>query len=273
MERAGATFWTRRRRGWTAGGLTALVLAAAVVAVEYQRIGRPDREALVLLRSPQDEARKLGAWLVAREHAPAALQYIADALDAQSETDAAVRESFVYALGRAGDPRFTEHVARVVREDPDAYVRQAAWVATARLDAARFRALAAEIPPRPDPWDQLGRACAWLELGDLRGVDTLLDAAVAEDEQQRRVVALALYRGVAPLLEAAGRWPIQYAVHEGQPWPAEVVAEVRRRAAELDLTALAADTRRHVAKAALVRRNVWRLHHTRDRLAAYLFRR
>lgn len=253
--------------------MVGLGLVAAAVAVEYRRGGRPDREALVLLRSPQDEARKLGAWLVAREHAPAALQFIAQTLDEQSETDAAVRESFVYALGRAGDPRFTEYVARVLRRDPDAYVRQAAWVAVARLDAARFRELAAEIPPRPDAWDQLGRACAWLELGDLRGLDTLLGCAVAEDEQQRRVAALALYRGVAPLLEAAGRWPIQYVVQEGQPWPAEIVAEVRRRAAELDMDALAGDTRRHMAKAALVRRNVWRLHHTRDRIAAYLFQR
>lgn len=273
MEHTSSTLLHRLWCRGAVAGLVGLLLVSTGVAVEYWRVGRHDREALALLRSSQDETRKLGAWVVARQDAPAALQFIAQTLNDRSETDAAVRESFVYALGRAGDARHSDSVAEVVRYDPDAYVRQAAWVAAARLDAARFRNLAAEITPRPDPWDQLGRACAWLEIGDLRGLETLLDAALADDEQQRRVAGMALYRGVAPLLEAAGHWPIQYVVHEGQPWPPDVVAEVRRRAAALDLDALASDTRRHVAKAALVRRNVWRLHHTRDRLAAYLFRR
>ena len=231
---------------------------------------RHDRAALRLLDSADPDARRLGASLAAREEAPQALRAIGRALALHTEPDPTVRESCVYALGRHGGPADFDVVAQVVRDDADPYVRHAAWIAAARLDPERFRALAARTAAGGDPWDRIGLACARLEVGDMSGVDDLLRWAAEGDPHQQRVASLALYRGVAPLLEAVGCWPIQYTVREGQPWPAELVAEVRRRCSGLDLRAIAADTRPHVARAAAVRRDVGRLNATRERVARFL---
>lgn len=187
------------------------------------------------------------------------------------ESDPDVREAYVYALGRSAATGYFSVIAGVVRGDPHPYVRQTAWLAAARLDAERFRALAAELPPGDDPWDRIGLAAAWVELGDPRGTPDLLRWAVEGDAQQRRTASLALYRGVAPLLEAVGRWPLSQPVVEGESWSPELVAEIARRCAGLDLAALAADTRPHVRRAALVRRNVSRLNAARARLTRLLW--
>lgn len=234
---------------------------------------RADRAALQLLQSRASESRQAGAWLAAREHTPRAWAYVARALEQRQEPDPGVREAYVYALGRSGEGSFFDTVSDVVQTDPGAYVRQAAWLAAARIDPERFRALPASVTPSDDPWDRIGRAAGWLEIGDLRGVDELLHWAVAGDAEQRRVADLALYRTVAPALEAAGRWPIEFTVREGELWPPALVAEVQSRCRGTDLQAIADDTCPHVQRAAPVRRNVARLDDARAHLTRWLFTR
>lgn len=241
--------------------------------------GRTDRAALVQLQSRDPAVRRRGAQLAAGVETPGAWRYMAALLSgggvesgaAPSEPDPDVREACVYALGRSGVAGFFPVIAGVIQGDPHPYVRQTAWLAAARLDPERFRALAAALPPGDEPADRIGRAAAWVELGDPRGAPDLLRWAVEGDAQQRKLACLALYRGVAPLLEAVGRWPRSQRVTEEEPWSPELVAEVARRCAALDLAALADDTRPHVRRAALVRRNVSRLNAARARLTRLLW--
>jgi HEAT repeat protein len=233
---------------------------------EHRRVA----SVLELLRSSDANLRKTGAMFVAEEKIPAGLELIEQRLAQHAEPDANTRESFVYTLGRHAQPAAFDTIAEMVRTDPDPYVRQAAWLAAVRLDPPRFRQLAADVPPRDERWDRIGLACAWLEAGDVRGVNELLSAAESGDETQRRVASLALLRGVAPLLDTVGRWPLQFVMHEGQLWPPELVALVRERCAGLDLAAILADTRPHLARTAAVRRNVARLTTSRERIARFL---
>ncbi len=205
---------------------------------------------------------------MAAEHAPRAARLIARRL--AREIDPGVREAYVYALGWAGRPQDFDLIADIVRNDLAPYNRHTAWLSAARLDPERFRDLAATTAVGPDGWDQIGLAYAWLEVGDVRGVDELLHWAVAGASGQRAGAARALYRRVAPLLDAAGHWPLDVTVKDGEEWPAELVAAIRRRCAELDLQALAADTHPHTARAVAVRRNAGKLHRARERLARLL---
>ncbi len=270
--------WFRLARR-NAGSLAGLALATTVAALIGATVGawwwsnRFDREALALLESPEPEYRKLGAWLAAGHPAPRAQTVIADRLARGVETDAGVRESYVYALGRTGRAEFFDTIATVLRQEQEPYVRQAAWVAAARTNPDGFRRLAAEVPETDAQWDRLGRACAWLEAGDMRAVGVLFDFAAGPDAEHRRVASHALYRLVAPLLEAAGRWPLGAAVGDADTWSSALVAEIRRRCNEIDLQAVADDTRPHIQRSAFIRRNVWRLTSTRDRLARVLLRR
>ena len=249
---------------WIAAVLSVGVLAWDVIA------DRQERRMIAQLQSSDAESRRQGAWCATSEGIVRAIHLVARQLPA--ERDPSVRESYVHALGRSGRQEDFDLIAAVVRDDPDARVRQAAWIATARLDERRFRQLTQAVAVRSDAWDRIGIAYAWLETWDVRGVDDLLHWAVEGTPDQRLAAAQALYRHVAPLLEAAGRWPIGGTVREGQEWPAELVAETGRRCAEVNLQAIADDTRPHVARAALVRRNMGKVTHARERLAWLLSR-
>ena len=263
------------------GVLISLVSVMLVVALPYAcalLATRSEREVLHLLKSPNVEARKEGASLATHASAPNAWQYMADALSGHRsdisgadssrgpELDLGVRESFVHALGRTGRARFFDTIAAVLQKDADPHVRIAAWGAAARLDAQRFRELVSRNPAPQDPWDRDALAAAWLELGDTRGVGNLLRAAEDGTDAQRRFASQSLFRGLAPLLEAVGRWPLDARVSEGDPWPPELVAEVRGRCIGLDLQALAGDACQHLAHAMPVRRDIGRLNSTRARL-------
>jgi nucleotide-binding universal stress UspA family protein len=256
-------------------GSTAL-LAVVVVALLAGAAGwyylrtQPIRVALRRLASPDPETRRLGAWMVAHDQTPGAADFLRRALADGTEADPQVRESFAYALSRAGQTGDFDLIADLARTDTSAYVRQAAWVGAARLDPTRFAALVATTPERDEPWDVIGRAYGRLIAGDTRGVPDLLHYAAAGEPAQRQVATLALSRGVAPLLETAGRWPIRYHVREGDPWPAELIAEVARRCAEVDLQAIADDSRPHMARSAALHRNVGRLQRSREHIASYL---
>jgi HEAT repeat protein len=202
---------------------------------------------------------------VADDKLPGAAARIAQLVAA--EPDARVREAYVYALGRVARPTHFAAAALLATTDPDPYVRHAAWLAAARMDADRFRDLAGQAPPRADPWDRIGRAYGFLEAGDFRGVDDLLKLAETGDEGQRRAASMALFRNVAPVLESVGRWPVESAVRDGQIWPPALISEVRARLASLDAQRIVNELRRHARRVNQVRYLAGRLHIARDRLA------
>jgi hypothetical protein len=251
----------------------ALVVLAIVGASSWVRSDlRYDHEVFARLNSPDPEHRKQGAWLVAERGTPKTVQWLADQLLGGTETSTDVRESYVHSLGRAGDDQLFPLVTRLITDDPEPYVRQAAWLAAARLRPIEFRLFAANHEPLATPWDRIGWAYAWLETGDPRGVAELLHWAAAGDYDQRRVACLALNRNLAPLIEAAGRWPAEFDLRdETKPWPPELVAEIERRCVGLDLAGLAADWQVQQARAAPIRRNVGKLTSVRETIARSLF--
>lgn len=262
----------RRRSRWLWVAVVLVVVAPpAVWGLRAALRGAEAQAAFFMLRSDNPTDRKLGAWLTAEQRAPAALAFIAEQLAAGREPQADVRESFVYALGHSGDPGYFDLIAERVRSDPSGYVRQAAWLAAARLDAERFAALAAALPPPQGAWDEIGRANAWLYTGDVRGVPALLRWAREGDADQRLVASGALLKGLKPLLEVSGRWPLRSGLRAGDIWPPEFVAEIARRCAGLDLQRIADDTRPHLREAKLVQRNARRVTSARNWIARFLF--
>ena len=254
--------------------LVAVVAAGVVLVAAYFTydvlLERKDDRLLSMLRSGNPELRKRGAWFTLEQGGSAAIEFIARQLELGQEPSADVRESYVYALGHAGDQQYRDLVATLLADDPSGYVRQAAWLALARLEPRRFVELADSYPPTDNPWDQIGRANAWLHTGDVRGMQTLMHWARQGNADQQLVACAALYKGVLPLLEAVGRWPLDAHVREGQIWPPELVAEVERRCAGLDLQRIADDTRPHLATARRVQRNAYRMTSARNRIAKFL---
>lgn len=218
------------------------------------------------------EERKQGAWRVADpDGALTATLVILPRLEKNEEPDAGVREAYVYALGQMKRPRFFDTLEPLIRTDPSGYVRQAAWLAAARSDERRFRELVGSQPDWADPWDQIGIARGWLVLGDVRGVDVMLHWATRGDEVQRALLAELLYRDVAPILEAAGRWPLAAPAVEGKPWPPAFVADLGRRCGEVNLQRVLSASRRSASAAEQVRRDVGRLARARERIKRFLF--
>jgi len=233
-----------------------------------------DAELVRLLSIGSTEQRKQAAWRVAEERAGVeASLAIRPRLETGEEPDPDVREAYVYALGRVGAAGFAETVETLARTDESGYVRAAAWLALARIDADRFRQLVAAQPTPDDPWDRIGVAQGWAEHGDYRGLDELLHWAVHGDHSQRVVAGRALYSSLAPVLEAVGRWPLDADPQPGEPWPAELLTQVAVRATGLELESLAREVWSRFEATKRVRRNVRRLTGARERLAQLLFSR
>lgn len=245
-----------------------VVVGLAGVVVYWQASDAPrrhDRRTSQELHSLDPAVRRAAAWRAAAEKLPVAAGRIAQRL--ASESDPSVREAYVYALGRLGHPSYFEAVAPVAIHDADPYVRHAGWIAAARMDAGRFRVLAAGAPPSPDPWDRIGRAYGYLEIGDSGGAGDLLELAETGDEGQRRAACTALYRTIAPVLESVGRWPADAAVSDGEAWPPALIAEVRARLARCDVQRIVDDLSRHTKRTGEVRYLAGKLHIARERLA------
>jgi hypothetical protein len=256
---------------WLVTGLCAVIVVGGLALGAWAwSLGRTRSNVLGLLTSPIAAERLMGVTIAGRIGLPAALDVIRSRLKDGTESDPDAREAFVYLVGRQGVASDFDVISHLAVADPEAVVRQAAWLAAARLDPERFRAAVIQAPASDDLWDQLGQAAAWVELGDPRGSAVLFRAALEGDEHQQRVACLALLRGIAPLLECVGRWPLGYTMHEGEIWPAELVTDVQARAAQLDLPRIAADLRPHLARTAAVRRNVARLTSSRERIARFL---
>ncbi len=249
------------------GGTVVLV---ASIATGMFLVDPTDDEILTMLASDDPETRRWGAWEAASEPSAAASAIIAQRLSDQLERAPEVRESFVYALSQSGQREHFDLIAEIVRNDDSPYVRQAAWVAAGRLDPGRFRMLITEVTPRDDPWDEIGRADGWLFAGDVRGVPALLRWARDGTTEQRQVASMALLHRVAPLLEVAGRWPIDADTTQGKVWSTDFVDEIARRCAQLDLQAVLDDTRAYAERTARIRRDVGRLHNTSDHIADYI---
>jgi hypothetical protein len=233
-----------------------------------------DAELVRLLNAGSTEQRKQAAWRVAEERAGVeASLAIRPRLETGEEPDPDVREAYVYVLGRVGAAGFTDTVETVARTDESGYVRAAAWLALARLDADCFRQLVALQAAPEDPWDQIGVAQGWAEHGDYRGLSELLHWAGQGDHSQRVVAGRALLNSVAPLLEAVGRWPLDAEVQPGEPWSPELISEVARRIQGLELESLAREVWKRFEATRHVRRNVARLTGARERLARLLFSR
>jgi hypothetical protein len=257
-----------RRHGlaWIAGA-TLLVLAGSGAAYLYTWY---DREALSLLVARDPLERQSGAHLVAEHNTPRAVQYIRRILSSEREPYSGVREAWIHSLGVRGDVADFDLAVRMAQTDDDAYVRHTAWVAAARIAPDRFPAAASQTPRHDRRWDQIGRAAGWLCIGDRRGVDVLFHWAVAGDPHQRQMCCRALNRDLAPLLEAAGRWPLGYTLRGGETWPAEVVAEIRERCVEAELARVAAHCDTQLAQRSDLRRDVGRISGARERLARFL---
>jgi hypothetical protein len=132
--------------------VSVVAVAVVVVAIAAWPVVRGGAEAATRtqlarqLADPDPQQRKRGAWRIADPQTPAwPRQALLDRLAAEPVAD--VRESLVYALGMrgAGDADAVAAVRGVVVGDADGYVRQAAWLALARVDVDGFWRLAAEV--------------------------------------------------------------------------------------------------------------------------------
>ena len=192
------------KRAGLAGIALIVVVAAWFAPAQFHR-----RAVVADLTAEDPGIRRAAAWEVAERPFPAGLAAVRRALDGP-ERDAAAREALVYALGRSGQPEDAARLARIATGADGGYVRQAAWLALSRVSPEEARRAARAASPM-DAWDRLGRSQALLLLGEVDGVDALLRLAVEGDADQRVVAARALTKGLRPLLDAAGRWPLDVA--------------------------------------------------------------
>lgn len=262
------------RRAWHYRGvIVASALSALSVGVLYAygniRAARLESKVLGMLESDDVEQRKRGAWAAAEFSLSRAYQRIQDRIS--EESSPAAREAFIYALGQRGNTDDFDRLIASARSDPSGYVRQAAWVAAARSDPARTRALLEPLSPRETPWERLGVAQAWLVLCDVRGVAELFEFAAGGDHSRRIIAARALSKAVRPVLDSLGRWPLDADPQLGEAWPRELVEEVCRRCEQIDLQTALERTDYYWERSKQVRRNKARLSGARDRIAGFLF--
>lgn len=265
------------RRRWVSVAFLATVgaLVGAFAAFWYLAPFSPRQahqrrlEIRAALASPDPQTRKRAAWRTIAEPDPFTEVAMTQAVMG-AESDADVREACVYALGRIGKPENFAAVEFAIDLDPTGLVRASAWVSATRIDPEHTRRLIESAKPG-DKWDHLGVAHARLLLGDLSDVDALLTLALDDDWGIRCAAGAALQRGLRPYLEAVGRWPLEAQPATSEPWPAELVAEIRRRCAGLDLKALAIDTAPRIEEARRAKRGIEKVKTARERISAWLF--
>jgi hypothetical protein len=222
------------------------------------------------LHSPATETRKTAAWdSIARPDPRLRAVLVAGVQGGDSVDD--VRESFVYALGRIGDKRDMSAIESAIDLDSSGLVRAAAWLAAARIDPAHFRTLAASAKPAAGDWDRLGLAQAWLLLGDVRGIATLLRVTRESDQPQSVVATRALKRDLLPILDSVGQCPAAERGLEDTAWSPSLVAEIERRCSAMPLQRVSDDLQQHRAASNSFRRDLQRITTGRDQIARWLF--
>lgn len=260
-----------RWRAWVAlvalGALLAVIWFLAPFSPRQAHLRRLEIRAA--LASDDARVRKQAAWRAIEEPDPFS-EVALTQMVLGGEEDAAVREACVYALGRIGKPENFAAVEFAIDLDDSGVVRASAWVAAARLDPDHCRRLL-ESAKSGDEWDRLGVAHARLLLGDVSDVATLLTLAESSDWGLSCGAGAALQRGLRPLLEAIGRWPLKSDPPLNAPWPAGLIATVRERSNEIDLAALAADTLPRIAEARRAKRGIEKVKTARERISAWLF--
>ena len=248
------------------------VAAAVIILISLwgARVWKGEASVLEALNSHDAGAQKQAAWRVGRGGYPKSAALIRNLLGDGNVADSDVRETHVYALGQLGDARDFDLLSGLLTSDESGYVRQSAWLSAARCDPARCRALLESIPMSSDAWDRIGTAKAQLQLRDTQGIQELLRFAAVGDSNQRVVCGRALYASLAAALTALGRWPLEAAVNADGSWPSELVDEVGRRCAPVDLHTLLNQMRAHVERSQDVIRSKARLTGARERIARFL---
>lgn len=269
--------WTARWRRYDVlpWVVAAIVLAGGGLVAGLYALWVYGHEMVVIERrmSSDDPAhRKLGAWRLLDHPREKWVRQMVSGLEGE-ESEADVREAFVYSLGRLGEERFLPTIEATLEFDESGFVRCAAWLAMARIDPEHFRTLAEAHAAKSADWDRLGLAQGWLALRDTRGVVRLLAFARGGDDTQREVASRALFKGLRPLMDSVGRWPLRASVAVGETWSPELVDEVAARCAEIDVQRIADGHGQFAQQMARVRNEVKRLTRARNRLANLLFER
>ncbi|HOO17016.1 MAG: HEAT repeat domain-containing protein [Phycisphaerae bacterium] len=262
---------TAKRRLAGLAVVAAIVAVSAVVIVPELWRAAAERHLMHLLTSTDEEARKQGAWQAVTRSPGPATDFMCAALSQGREPSPGVRESYVYALGRMRLQSALPLLLRLARADESGYVRQAAWIAAARVDFEQFRAAAREVENCADTWDRIGIATALMEADDFSQLDLLFDVAASGDDFQRNVAAAALRRYLRPLLQAAGRWPVNAEISVDGAWSPAFIAEVRGRAASLNLPQIAAHSRPEQQGTETLRRMIRRIYGARERVVRALY--
>ena len=261
----------RSYRRWViaVAGIVAAVLAVYLAREALQPGG--DETVLLWLKSEDASQRQLGAWLAADRRDSAGAEYIAKQLAEDAEAVDDVRASYAQTLGSFRNPEHFALAAELASADPSGAVRQAAWVAAARIDPAGFEELAESYAGVNDAWTEIGLALGHLHAGDVGDVPALLHLARDGEESLRLLACTGLSQELVPLLEAAGRWPLTADVRDGQLWPPELVTEIERCCASLDLQDVADRGRLHREAARLLERDALRMTSARNWIARLLF--
>lgn len=253
-------------------GVAAIAVATGLYATVRPRVVAEFRRARLepRLDSPDAEERIRTAWSLAENPDPFLIAKLAQKI-VGDEPDAGACEAFVYTLGRIANPMHLGAVRFATEAHQPGPVRAAAWLALARIDKPEFKHLAQAGGNVGDDWDAIGLAQGWLVCGDFRGVPILLRFATDDNEDKRYACSQSLWKHIRPLMDAAGKWPIEPAVVEGQPWPIELSREVSKRATAIDLEAIRADTRPHLQATESLRQTVRRLTAGRERVVRWLY--
>ena len=251
--------------------VAAILAVSAVVVVAGLWRTAAERQVMHLLTSPHEEARRQGAWQAVKRSSRPAADFMYAALSQDRELSPGVRESYVYAMGRMPLKSALPLLLRLARTDESGFVRQAAWVTAARLNFEQFRAAAREVENRADTWDRIGIAAALIEADDCSQLDLLFDAAANGDDFQRNIAGAVLRRYLRPLMQAAGRWPVNADISVDGIWSPAFIAEVRRRAASLNLPQIAAYSRPEQQGTEALRRAIGRIYGARARLVHALY--
>lgn len=232
-----------------------------------------DRLRLSQIQAASPELQRHGAWHAADEGVIDAIPLLIQLLDAELEPF--VRESFVYNLGRFGDPQAADALVIEVDRSKPGVIRAASWLALARCDHERFtRLVTTRSAETLTDWDRLGisqgRAAAHLLTAN--DVRILLSLAGATEHDLQTVARRALRRQIAPLLLAAGRWPVGTAVlteEDSRQWTAEDLRTIEAALPGLELGRISRSlaTLTEDDRVRYVRRNQGKILRARNRIA------
>ncbi len=259
------------RRGRSASfafALLALTLAGYWGTTEVMRFVNRQRF-LATLRTADGESAKRAAWWVADANRTKFAPQVREAL-ARPDISADYREALVYTLGKLRDADAIPPLRALLAGEGSGVVRQAAWLALARIEPQAFLTTAGDASLRRSEWDELGIAVGRVAAGDWAGLRDVLQWAQTGDVDQRQIACRTLDRVVKPLLEAAGRWPVDFRPKAGEVWETARVAEIARRTSEVDLAKVALDGAQHEKRREGVEKNVRRLASGRAYLAWFL---